>query len=200
MSVRKSTIIAGVAVAASLIVLGIGIAKARLHYMANAKTSTSAHEATAAPDVPSSADSSSIQSIRFASNPQIAPPFLVNDITGNIISTAGWHGKVVLLNFWATWCPPCREEIPALIRLQSEYKDRLQIIGVAMDDAVDEKAVDRYFVKQAVRNQLSGRDGKSRADCGIWRSAGAAHFLRRESRWARNGSKTYRGSARACRV
>jgi thiol-disulfide isomerase/thioredoxin len=148
MSIQKSTIIAGLAVAASLVVLGIGIAKARLHYIGSPKANASAHAATSASGVPSPADNSSVQSIRFVSNPQVAPPFLVNDITGNIISTAEWHGKVVVLNFWATWCPPCREEIPALIRLQSEYKDRLQIIGVSMDDAVDEKAVD-LFVKQS---------------------------------------------------
>ena len=44
--------------------------------------------------------------IRFAKNPTPAPPFLVNDLDGNVISTAAWHGKVVVLNFWATWCPP----------------------------------------------------------------------------------------------
>jgi len=152
MSVQKSTIIAGVAVAASLLVLGIGIGSARSHYTAASKTSPSASAAApaapATPDVPSQAASNSIDLIKFASNPQVAPPFLVNDIDGNMISTAAWHGKVVVLNFWATWCPPCREEIPALIRLQAEYKDRLQIIGVSMDDAVDEKSV-AEFTKQA---------------------------------------------------
>jgi thiol-disulfide isomerase/thioredoxin len=44
------------------------------------------------------------------------------------------RGKVVVLNFWATWCPPCREEIPILIELSRKYPDKLLVIGVAMDD------------------------------------------------------------------
>jgi thiol-disulfide isomerase/thioredoxin len=73
--------------------------------------------------------------IRFASNPQPAPPFLLRDLEGQVISTAGWHGKVVLLNFWATWCPPCRDEIPEMIELQERFKDKLEIIGISMDDS-----------------------------------------------------------------
>jgi len=83
--------------------------------------------------------------IRFASNPQPMPPFLVNDLDGAVISTASWRGKVVLLNFWATWCPPCRDEIPEMIELSNRFKDRLQIVGVSMDDAPSEEV--RQFVK-----------------------------------------------------
>jgi len=64
----------------------------------------------------------------------MAPPFLLHDISGRIVSTADWKGKVVILNFWATWCPPCREEIPELVQLQAHYKDKLLIIGASEDD------------------------------------------------------------------
>ena len=74
------------------------------------------------------------------------PPFLVNDLDGNIVSTAAFQGKVVILNFWATWCPPCREEIPEMIALADRYKGRLQIIGVSMDDAPQQEV--REFVKE----------------------------------------------------
>ena len=60
-------------------------------------------------------------------------PFAATDVSGNPVSTAQLRGKVVLINFWATWCPPCREEIPALIELQKKYKDQLQIVGIAQD-------------------------------------------------------------------
>ena len=55
----------------------------------------------------------------------------VKNIHGRYIRLSDYRGKVVLVNFWATWCPPCRKEIPDLIRLQREYRSRgLQVIGV----------------------------------------------------------------------
>ena len=83
--------------------------------------------------------------VRFASNPQPIPAFLVTDINGLPVSTAAYKGKVVLINFWATWCPPCRAEVPVLIDLANRYKDRVQIVGVSLDDGPDEV---KSFVKE----------------------------------------------------
>jgi thiol-disulfide isomerase/thioredoxin len=58
----------------------------------------------------------------------------MTDLDGKTISSANWKGKVVLVNFWATWCGPCKAEIPDLIALQSKYRDRLVIIGISDDD------------------------------------------------------------------
>jgi thiol-disulfide isomerase/thioredoxin len=84
--------------------------------------------------------------IRFIRDPDVAPEFAVKGIDGNVVNVAGARGKVVLLNFWATWCGPCRMEVPDLVELQKKYQDRLQVIGLVIDDA-DEDAV-RKFAKR----------------------------------------------------
>jgi thiol-disulfide isomerase/thioredoxin len=73
--------------------------------------------------------------LRFFRNPANAPSFVAVDLDGRQIASSSYHGKVVLINFWATWCPPCRAEIPDLIALQEKYRDRVQIIGVSEDEA-----------------------------------------------------------------
>jgi thiol-disulfide isomerase/thioredoxin len=61
--------------------------------------------------------------------------FTLPDLEGNSRSLKEWRGKVIVLNFWATWCPPCREEIPLFIALQKEHAaDGLEVIGVAVDN------------------------------------------------------------------
>ena len=73
--------------------------------------------------------------IRFASNPQPMPPFLLGDLDGEIVSTASWRGKVVLLNFWATWCPPCVDEAPSLNQLQRRIAPLGgTVLGVSEDE------------------------------------------------------------------
>ncbi|MHB2154613.1 TlpA family protein disulfide reductase [Calditrichota bacterium GD2] len=63
-----------------------------------------------------------------------APAFTLNDLNGNEVSLSDFKGKVVFVNFWATWCPPCRKEIPAFIELIDKYgDDGFVILGVAVD-------------------------------------------------------------------
>jgi thiol-disulfide isomerase/thioredoxin len=60
-----------------------------------------------------------------------SPPLVLKDIRGRTLRLSDYRGKVVLLNFWATWCPPCRAEMPDLVKMQREYKSRgLQVIGI----------------------------------------------------------------------
>lgn len=75
----------------------------------------------------------------------------LKDIQGREIRLSDYRGKVVLLNFWATWCPPCRKEIPDLIRLQRDYRSRgLQVIGVTYPP--QQLATVRRFVRRAKMN------------------------------------------------
>lgn len=72
---------------------------------------------------------------RGGSGQEIAPNFSLATLDGSSLSLANYRGKAVLLNFWATWCEPCRTEIPAFITLQDKYGPQgLQILGISMDD------------------------------------------------------------------
>jgi peroxiredoxin len=63
-----------------------------------------------------------------------APDFKLQDLQGNILSLGDFKGKVVLLNFWATWCPPCRAEIPDFVEAYNQYKSKgMVIIGLSVD-------------------------------------------------------------------
>lgn len=68
---------------------------------------------------------------------------VVKDIDAKPVGLDQWSGKVLAINFWATWCPPCRKEIPVLIETQKEFADKnVQFLGIAMDD---NKAVKSYM-------------------------------------------------------
>jgi thiol-disulfide isomerase/thioredoxin len=132
----KKLLIAAFALLVAMTGVALGILAARESRSLSGTASTLARKII--PARKSGAGNSSagdVKVVRFVSNPQPVPPFLVRDLDGNVISTADWNGKVVLMNFWATWCPPCRVEIPFLIQLQKKYKDDgLLILGISLDD------------------------------------------------------------------
>jgi len=74
-------------------------------------------------------------------NPAIGnqrPEFSAMDLNGQLRNIKEWDGDLIVLNFWATWCPPCRKEIPEFIKLQQTYgKQGLQFIGIAIDNEHD---------------------------------------------------------------
>jgi peroxiredoxin len=94
---------------------------------------------------------------RFLHVPPVATPaattdFALRDLAGKTHSLIDWRGKVVLLNFWATWCPPCRREIPLFIELQDRYaKQGLQIVGISVDNP---EAVARYWQEMRINYPL----------------------------------------------
>jgi len=74
----------------------------------------------------------------------LAPGFSLQDLNGQPLELASYRGKVVLLDFWATWCTPCRGEIPHFVEFQDKYGPQgLQVIGISMDDSA--KPVDEFY-------------------------------------------------------
>jgi peroxiredoxin len=97
-----------------------------------------------------------------------APDFTLQDLSGKSVSLSQYNGSIVVLDFWATWCPPCRMSIPELVKLQDQYRDKgLVILGISVDSTdtknaylssfkekfkinypilrVDEKTISQYF-------------------------------------------------------
>jgi thiol-disulfide isomerase/thioredoxin len=72
--------------------------------------------------------------VQLLKDPAPVGDFTVTDLDGRTISSSDLRGKVVLVNFWATWCPPCRAEIPDLIKLQQKYRDKLVVLGISEDE------------------------------------------------------------------
>jgi thiol-disulfide isomerase/thioredoxin len=88
------------------------------------------------PDGPGAADAPTADSpvVQLLRDPVAIADFSLTDLNGRVVNSADLRGKVVLMNFWATWCPPCRAEIPDLIKLQEKYRDQLVVVGVSEDE------------------------------------------------------------------
>jgi len=76
-----------------------------------------------------------------------APDFALKSVDGKVVKLSDYKGKVIILDFWATWCPPCRKGIPDLVSIQNEYKNDVVIIGVSLDGDKTIKDVPD-FIKQ----------------------------------------------------
>lgn len=112
-----------IAVAIGLIIVFIA-GVAGYFVTANQDTATPAAEMQEPAAEPPQAISSASAQVQFA----------LNDIDGNLRNLSEWHGKARLINFWATWCAPCRREIPLLKQTQADHAaDNVQIIGIAVD-------------------------------------------------------------------
>src|SRR5712671_4102323 len=105
--------------------------------------------------------------IQFVKNPEGAPAFQLNDLEGEPLSLAEAKGKIVLLNFWATWCGPCRAEIADLVDLQKRYADKLEIIALATDEE-DAGQVRRFVLDSGINYRVAmAPDGVRREYGGI---------------------------------
>ena len=91
-----------------------------------------------------------LSSAREQDSSSVAPDFRVTDLTGKTISLSDYRGKVLFLNFWATWCPPCRAEIPDFVEAYAEQKaNGLEILGISVDTA-GKSAVSAFVEKYKI--------------------------------------------------
>lgn len=94
-----------------------------------------------------------------------APDFTLADLKGNQIKLSDLKGKVVLLNFWGTWCGPCRKEIPDFVKLMEKYKkDGLEIIGITLTSGTPEniKAFsDKWGINYTLLTDIKGNETQS---------------------------------------
>ncbi len=79
--------------------------------------------------------------------------FTFQTLDGNTYKLSDFRGKVVIVNFWATWCPPCRKEMPYFVKLQEKYRDDVQFIGLDVNESADKV---KAFVEALGVNYIIG--------------------------------------------
>jgi cytochrome c biogenesis protein CcmG/thiol:disulfide interchange protein DsbE len=127
-----------------------------------------------------------------------APDFMLTDAKGASIKLPDYKGRVVLLNFWATWCGPCEIEIPWFVEFQNKYKDRgFAVLGVSMDED-GWRAVKPFLREQAVNYRVVLGDGPVARMYGGVESLPTTFLIDREGRIAAEhvglaGKSTYEG-------
>ncbi|MEE8374213.1 MAG: TlpA disulfide reductase family protein [Dehalococcoidia bacterium] len=114
-------------------------------------TGSEAIELTPAPEVglpvPDGGNGTGSEPIELTPAPEVghpAPDFVLEDLDGNLVRLSDFRGKVVLINFWTTWCPACRIEMPEIEAVHQEYKDK-GVVVLGVDPLEDEGTIRRYI-------------------------------------------------------
>lgn len=80
------------------------------------------------------------------------------ELVNNLLLSNELNGKIVLLNFWATWCPPCKKEMPAFVKLQEKYKDRFVVVGVLMEKDKNPKELQEFLDQYKINFPITVSD------------------------------------------
>lgn len=117
-----------------------------------------------------------------ASLDAVAPTFALTTLDGVPVSTASLRGRVVLLNFWATWCPPCRVEMPGFQRVYDRRKDEgFTIVGVSTD-ASGSRHVERFLFEHGITYPVAMASGGIARDFGGVRALPTSFLIDRQGR------------------
>ena len=153
--------------------MGFGAVYVTMHRSDNAASPPNAAESAAPPAADAKSEGKTGQMAAFVTKktPQALPEITFNDAAGKSVTLADFKGRTVLLNLWATWCAPCREEMPSLDRLQQAIgSDKFEVVALSLDrqgapasqkflDEVKAKALKLYIDatgKQGVTLKLVG--------------------------------------------
>ncbi len=110
-----------------------------------------------------------------------APAFELPDARGGMKSLNAYKGDVVMLNFWATWCGPCKQEIPDFIELQEEYRDKgFRIVGLSLDQPGQEALVKQFIKEKGINYDVLFDDGSTAQAYGGVRSIPTTFLINRD--------------------
>lgn len=116
---------------------------------------------------------------------KVAPAFALQDADGRTANLADYRGKVVVLNFWATWCTPCKIEIPWFVNFERQYKDRgFAVLGVAMDNEGWD-VVRPFLAESGINYRVLMTDEKTRELYGGIEEVPTTYLIDRDGRIAR---------------
>lgn len=109
-----------------------------------------------------------------------APDFALKSVDGKIIKLSDYKGKIIILDFWATWCPPCRRGVPDLISIQNEFKKDVVVIGISLDREKTIKDVPGFIKDYGINYPVVYGDDKVTIDYGGIRSIPTSFVIDRK--------------------